>query len=694
MAGGALLIRRLRALFDVQSRLAGLDHAPANRLDRVGHLWYDLAHCAPQVLFHRASVDLRQTLVDAEVLQIGVHETEADRGRGVDRLDVRQLAARLLLALAQRFFGPLALGDVMDDRDKTWFATKLNRLDRDPGYKRFARFPFYRHLEVANVTLLFQNRAHMPAVRGIDREVKVSPAFSDHFIAPITEHLAPAIIDLENDAVGLAGDDETVRTCAERFGETLLALAQRFLGPLALGNVAGDREPTMFAAKFERLGRERDQTRFAGFPLHHEFKVADVISLFQNRQHAPAVRGIDIESEVNRAFSDHLIPVIAGQRDEAIVSFKNGAVSEAGNDEGVRACEEGFSESLLALAQRFLGLDRFSGDERARDGILFRPVRTDVLAQGAVLRVSSVVVREQHRMAPQRFRFAVAENRTARRRLGNGHADGHLFKNLPQTITLGLDLPVQALALGLLPLSPADVVNDELREMPPLPLEPHGADLRRKNLAVIAPERDFDLPLRHVAGKQTGQTIAELIHAFGRKEVEEAPSYHLLWRDSEHPLHRLVGQMDRPVVAGDHNAVRRDFGEQPVPLFARAQRLFGLDAVGDVAHRAGYQNRLSAFVVKLLALVEDVNIGAVGAAESVFVEPVAVGAPYELFKTGLDSPHVFGMNAVKPVLQSGLQISGAGPEQRPRPFAPPQLVRLQIDLPDRILSGFGDAPQP
>src|SRR5262249_59566210 len=91
------------------------------------------------------------------------------------------------------------------------------------------------------------------------------------------------------------------------------------------------------------------------FQLYHEFKVADVISLFQNRQHALAVRGISIKSEVNRAFSNHLIPVIAGQRDEAIVSFKNDAVGEAGNDEGVRACEEGFSETLLALSQRFVG---------------------------------------------------------------------------------------------------------------------------------------------------------------------------------------------------------------------------------------------------------------------------------------------------------------------------------------------------
>src|SRR5262245_5383795 len=52
------------------------------------------------------------------------------------------------------------------------------------------------------------------------------------------------------------------------------------------------------------------------------------------------------------------------------------------------------------------------------------------------------------------------------------------------------------------------------------------------------------------------------------------------------------------------------------------------------------------------------------------------------------------MNAVVPVIQPGLQISGAAPEQRSHSLAPPQLVCLQIYLPDRVLSGFGDAPQP
>src|SRR5215471_5799854 len=202
---------RHRAVFDIQSRLAGLDHAAENRLDYVGRVRQDLSHRAADVLFDGFAVDLRQALVQAEVCQIGVHETEADRRRGVDRLDIRQLAARLLFAPAHGVFSPLALGDVMDDRDQTRLPAKLDRLDRDPDQNRFARFPIHRHLEVANVTLLFHNRAHAPAVRGIDREGEVSPALSDHFIAVIAEHLAPAIINLDNDAVGLASDGETIR---------------------------------------------------------------------------------------------------------------------------------------------------------------------------------------------------------------------------------------------------------------------------------------------------------------------------------------------------------------------------------------------------------------------------------------------------------------------------------------------------
>src|SRR5215510_5462488 len=117
--------------------------------------------------------------------------------------------------------------------------------------------------------------------------------------------------------------------------------------------------------------------------------------------------------------------------------------------------------------------------------------------------------------------------------------------------------------------------------------------------------------------------------------------------------------MNRSIEAGDHHAVWREFGEQPVALFALAQRFLSMLALGDVSHRAGDPRWYSTFVVKRLTLVEDVNVRAVGAAEFVFVRPVRVAAPHELFKFEPDAIQVFGMNAFVPVLQSGRQFSGA-----------------------------------
>jgi hypothetical protein len=132
----------------------------------------------------------------------------------------------------------------------------------------------------------------------------------------------------------------------------------------------------------------------------------------------------------------------------------------------------------------------------------------------------------------------------------------------------------------------ADVADDELREPPPLPVEMRCADLHREKMAVIAPKRQLDPVLRQRAGYQIDQTIAVFLHASGRKEVAEVPSDHMLRRDAEHPLHRLISQMDGPVLADDRHAVRRDLCEQPVSLLVLAQRLLRLLALGDVALRS------------------------------------------------------------------------------------------------------------
>src|SRR5262249_60120900 len=52
------------------------------------------------------------------------------------------------------------------------------------------------------------------------------------------------------------------------------------------------------------------------------------------------------------------------------------------------------------------------------------------------------------------------------------------------------------------------------------------------------------------------------------------------------------------------------------------------------------------------------------------------------------------MDAVVPILQPGRQFSGAVTEERSPSIAPPQNVCLQVNFPERVMTGVGDALQP
>ena len=54
---------------------------------------------------------------------------------------------------------------------------------------------------------------------------------------------------------------------------------------------------------------------------------------------------------------------------------------------------------------------------------------------------------------------------------------------------------------------------------------------------------------------------------------------------------------------------------------------------------------------------------------------------------------IFGMDGVVPILQTDLQFPRTVAEERFGAFTPPHLVRLQVDLPKRVLSGVGNAAQ-
>src|SRR5262245_9384320 len=140
---------------------------------------------------------------------------------------LRLLAGRLLLPQeAFAFlFDLLALGDIVDNREETTGATEFEPLARDCDRSSLAQFPLHRHLKVTNSIILFQNHLRAIALRGITQEVKEVPALSDHLLTGMAKQRGPAIIDLKNDLVRQACDDESIRARLEGFCETLLALA-------------------------------------------------------------------------------------------------------------------------------------------------------------------------------------------------------------------------------------------------------------------------------------------------------------------------------------------------------------------------------------------------------------------------------------------------------------------------------------
>ena len=69
------------------------------------------------------------------------------------------------------------------------------------------------------------------SIRGIHIEIHQERAFSDQVLAVISGHRHKAVVGLENNAVGDAADDESVRTGLKRFFEPLFAFAQRSLAP-------------------------------------------------------------------------------------------------------------------------------------------------------------------------------------------------------------------------------------------------------------------------------------------------------------------------------------------------------------------------------------------------------------------------------------------------------------------------------
>ncbi len=88
--------------FRVQSRFAGLGDPSKLRQDRVhGLLWENLEDGSANVCRRRYAVHRRQLVIDAQVAEIAIEQTQANRCRAIDLLQFGELLAQALVALTQ-----------------------------------------------------------------------------------------------------------------------------------------------------------------------------------------------------------------------------------------------------------------------------------------------------------------------------------------------------------------------------------------------------------------------------------------------------------------------------------------------------------------------------------------------------------------------------------------------------------------
>ena len=190
-------------------------------------------------------------IVDFDKSQcLRVNEADAVGGVGHD-------AAEQFFAFAQRLFGSASFGDVHDINDDVGFA-----IDIDPGR---------RQADSAGLAV-----ASHPGAFKID-DVAVAPEYLDH-PCPVVRFPEPCfkrghakqfvprplifgeqpIIDVDDPAIGNAGDAGGHRRGTEGNGESLLKLGNGTFCFLAFGNVEDEGENVGLLRKGDDFGRDAD----------------------------------------------------------------------------------------------------------------------------------------------------------------------------------------------------------------------------------------------------------------------------------------------------------------------------------------------------------------------------------------------------------------------------------------------------
>ena len=157
-------------------------------------------------------------------------------------------------------------------------------------------------------------------------------------------------------------------------------------------------------------------------------------------------------------------------------------------------------------------------------------------------------------------------------------------------------------------------------------------------------------------------------------------------RDAEHrldpqrPDERVGDEIDVP------EPDLRGLRGEPELLLARARRRLGALALGEVLHGPDHAQRPAGLVAQHGPAIEHVGIGAVGAAEAIFIRPGFAGAVDEGVDALVDPRPVVGMDVLDPPLGAGAVTRGVGmAEGGVDGLVPDHGVGGEVPIPDGVV---------
>ena len=302
-------------------------------------------------LFHRVAVDRRPNVANEERFMILVNE-DSLKGTVYEVL-------KLPLAGAQGRLGALALRDVDDGRQDHRIAVPGD--DARPVLQPDQGAVLAHPLELVGRWRLFATQARLRvAVEACLVAGRDDGVFGHHFDdlprAVVPEDVGIGLVG--EDGIEPPGDEDSLNRALEQAAEALLALSQRLLGALALGDVGADALEVGHLAVFVEkgaVGPNGPRVRAIGAP---HVRLADMkwlvhgkgSEVFQER--GPSLLGYPVdELSPDQLFRHGVMMLGVGPVHEC----KGRVGKELADERG--ASLDHVPVSLLGLAQRLLGLD-------------------------------------------------------------------------------------------------------------------------------------------------------------------------------------------------------------------------------------------------------------------------------------------------------------------------------------------------